>query len=367
MGRTKNLRDRLDGLGAHWSEEATYEVVEHYGDPRGEYDAVGDGGLAIVERGERETLVVYGPDAIPWLQGLVTGDLHELVDEGNGQRNAWVNTTGRFVGEARLLHLPELLFFDLEAGTLGNGLMSHLRRHIILEDVTLDDRSDASARITLVGEPAAAALEELAEWQHDIAERPPFFGTWGRWKGEDLILQRQVWSDLPCFDVTCDVAAAEALIEALRQLDDGAVMMGRQAFEILRIEAGVPRFGVELHEKVIPLEAAFDDAVAYDKGCYLGQEIIARLDTLGTPAKLLRRVILEGDDVPEPETEVFPADGKGRKIGHVESAVMSPRFDAPLALAFVKRGHNDVGAQVRIGEAKGRLEALKQIGAPDSE
>lgn len=328
MGRTEELEIRLTELGAHWIEGSTAKVVEHYGDPGAEYSAIADGALGIMERGERETVVLSGSDTIPWLQGLVTGDLHELVDEGNGQRNAWVNTTGRFVGEARLLHLPELLFLDLEAGTLSGGLMSHLRRHIILEDVTIVDRSEASARIGLYGESCAESLGDFAEWEHKISERPPFYGTWGRWRGEDIIAQRVVWSDLPGFELTCDVGAAESLIEALLEIDEQTLMIGEQTFETLRIEAGIPRFGVELHEKVIPLEASFDDAVAFDKGCYLGQEIIARLDTLGTPAKLLRRVILDGGNVPKRRPTYFPPMVRAEKLA---------TWKAPLFLLDLRR------------------------------
>lgn len=364
MGRTTAMKEKLNELGAKWRSTPGRDAVDHFGDPQGEYAALADGKLAIMERGERDTLILSGDDVIPWLQGLVTGDLHALVDEGNGQRNAWVNTTGRFVGEARLLHLPQMLFADLEAGALAGGLLSHLRRHIILEDVAIDDRSEQSARIGVYGEPAPAVVDQLANWQHSPADRPLFFGSWGRWKGQDLIVQHVQWNDYPGFEITCDVAQAPALVDALTAIDDSAHWMGHQAFEIHRLEAAIPRYGVELHDRVIPLEATFDDAIAFDKGCYLGQEIIARLDTLGKPAKLLRQVILDTDDVPTPKTEVYREDGEGRKIGHVESAVYSPRFEAALALAFVKRGHNDPGATITVDGHQGTLAPIHAFEAP---
>lgn len=365
MGRSEAIEKRLEARGATWISDGDVPVVDHCGDPDAEYRAVVDGGLAAIERGERETLVITGADAVPWLQGLVTNDLHRLVDEGNGQRNAMVNTTGRFVGEVRILHVPELLVLDLEAGTLGGGLLSHLRQHVIMEDVELDDRSEATWRLGVYGERAATVLGEFADWEHDLADRPLFYGSWARWQGRDLIAQRVVWSEVPGFELSCAVEDAADVLEGLKESVDDLPLFGHRTFETLRIESGVPRFGVELHDKIIPLEAGFYDAIDFDKGCYLGQEIIARLDTLGTPAKLLRRVVVDGDEVPKEGTSIYPVEGSDRAIGSVESATYSPAFDAPVALAYIKRKHNEIGNEVRVGEGdlRGRLDDILEVGA----
>lgn len=361
MARTKTTKQYLDDRGAQWSDDDGLQRAEHYGEPDREYAAVVDEGLGIIDRGERDVLVISGDDAVPWLQGLVTNDLHGLVEEGNGHRNAFVNTTGRFVGETRILHLPRMLLLDLEPGNLDEGLYAHLRQHVILEDVELADRSDTSTRLGLYGQRAASVLTELADWEHDLSQRPAFFGTWSRWRGRDLIAQRVIWNRQPGFEICCDVETAVPLLEALDEKLGVLPLFGHRTFETLRIEDGVPRFGAELHDRVIPLEADFDDAIAYDKGCYLGQEIIARLDSRGVPAKRLRRVVLETDEVPEGGVSVRSDDDKEKKIGHVESAVFAPRFDAPVALAFVKRNYNDLGNTVRIEGAEGRLEPLMTL------
>ena len=356
MGRERGIRGWLEERGATWTQAGGAKVVSDYGDWRAEYAAIADDGLGIVERGERETLVISGDDTIPWLQGLVTGDLHDLVHEGSGHRNAWVNTTGRFVGEGRFLHLPQLLMVDLEAGALGGGLMGHLRHHIIMEDVRLDDRSEATWRVGLYGEEATRVVAALAKWAHPLEDRPPFSGSWARWRGQDLVVQRMVWMEAPGFEISCAAGAAQTLMEGLEEAAGKMPLVGEQAFEALRVEAGIPRFGRELHERVIPLEASYEDAISYEKGCYLGQEIIARLDTLGTPAKLLRRLIFPADaDVPEQGAKILPPDGEGRPIGTVESVAYSPAAGHPVALAYIKRNHNEIGAEVRVGELIARL------------
>jgi folate-binding protein YgfZ len=169
------------------------------------------------------------------------------------------------------------------------------------------------------------------------------------------------WSELLSFDIFASPEAIAKLLPVLEEMEPDLSLIGHQAFETLRIETGIPRFKMELHEKVIPLEAGFEDAIGFEKGCYLGQEIIARLDTLGTPAKMLRRVILEGDEVPEKGTPVHKSGGEGRKIGDVESAVYSPKYGAPVALAFVKRKYNEVDGEVEVEGIRGRLKPLWEM------
>lgn len=314
-------------------------------------------GLGLFDRTPRDTLVITGEDAVPWLQGLVTSDLIRLQEEGSGQRTSFVNTKGRFVGEARILHLPELLFLDLEAGALEGGLLSHLRRQIINEKVKLADRSAQTARIGVVGEHAATLLKEFGTWIGDLELLKPFCGTWGERDGEDLIVSRAMWSLEPYFELSFPMERHDEFLEILGDLTTGIPLLHPRTFEILRTEAGIPRYGVELHEKVIPLEAGYQDAIAYDKGCYLGQEIIARLDTLGTPARELRLVVLDGDEIPAAGTDVFVPD-RDKPVGTVESAVYSPHFEAPLAFAFVKRNFNDLDTEVLVLGQRGRLASL---------
>ena len=247
-------------------------------------------------------------------------------------------------------------------------MRSHLNNHILMEKVTLDDRSDHTARIGVYGRHTHDLLGQLGNWSTDPEDIPPFHGAWTRWRGEDLIAHHSPWMEAPGLEIICAAGVAPDLLEHLEHLFDGDRMptFGHQAFEVLRIEAGIPRHGVELDDRVIPLEATFDDAIDYDKGCYLGQEIIARLDTLGTPAKLLRKVHLDTPVAPEPDTDVLPEDGEGRAIGSVKSSIFSPQSGCAVAMAFIKRGHNDIGHTVRIGDQLGTLAPLTNFQDPST-
>ena len=349
--RIDAFKKRLDGHGAQWMEWRGEQVVQHFGDPDEEYRAVRSGGVGLADHSWRDTLVVMGSDSVPWLQGLVTSDLLELAEEGSGQLTTAVNNTGRLIAEARVLHMPEMLLLDLEPGILGDFL-PHLRRHIITEDVQLVDRSEATARLSLYGHDAADLLDRLGETVRPVSALGPFEATWGALGDEDIVVQRVPTAGEPGFDVSC---ATEAALRVWNSLAEHATPIGFEPLETLRIEAGVPRFGKELTEKRIPLEAGLEHAISFDKGCYLGQEIIARLDTLGTPARLLRTLVFDGGAAPNEGASV---ERDQRSVGEVVSSVWSPLLEAPIALAYVKRDHNDIGNEVEVEGRTARVAAL---------
>jgi len=346
MGRTDAFRQMLDDLGADWTERAGAAVVSRYTDVDAEYEAIAGAGFAVVDRSERELVVCTGVDVVELLQGLVTSDVFALAEPGAGQATCAVDVNGRMVGDARLLHVEDMLLMDLEPGLIADGFVAHFRGNVISEDARFTDRSGATARIGVFGAGAASALTGLIDLAHDPAELADWSATWGTRDGVDLIVQRVRWTSAPGFEIVCGVDEAAGVLDAL--IASGGTPAGFEALETHRVEAGIPRWGAELDRRVIPLEAGLDDALSFDKGCYLGQEIIARLDTLGEPARRLRTLVLEGDHVPERGTDVTDDD---KTVGEVRSAVYSPAIGAPIALAYLKRKHNDPGLQVRVGDA----------------
>ncbi len=355
MSRTEQFKRRLDELGAKWRTWRDVEVVSDFGDPDKEYHAVRGEGLGLADRSWRETLVVMGSDAVPWLQGLVTSDLVELAEEGSGQLTTAVNHVGRLIAEARVLHMPEMLVLDLEPGVLHDEFLSHLRRHIITEDVKLVDRSEQTARIGLFGERAAEVLDRVCETERRVSSLDEYDGTWGAMGAEDVVIQRVPLTGAPGFDVSCASQAAHRVWNTLLSAGEQMVPVGFDTLETLRIEAGVPRFGKELTDERIPLEAGLDHAISFNKGCYLGQEIIARLDTRGTPARLLRTIVLDGGAAPRDGAEV---ERDGKVVGEIVSSVWSPLLEKPIALAYVKRNHNDIGTEVEVETRPARVEGL---------
>jgi folate-binding protein YgfZ len=358
--RPDAFRHRLEGLDVTWDNEdpeAEYSVAAEFDDPDRAYWAVRQQGAGLADRSERETLVISGDDTVEWLQGLITGNLLNLIQEGSGLWTPFPNAKGRMVADARILHLPQMLYLDLEPGTIEGGLMAHLRQHIIMEDVTLSDRSEQTARFGLFGPRAAAILEQAGQFKRDPAELDAYQGTWGAIAGKEVILQANPVSGGPGFDLSFDRADSLAIWDAVTEAGGGTLEpLGDETLETLRIEAGIPRFGVETDDSVIPLEANMDELIDFDKGCYVGQEIIARLDTLGTPAKKLRTLIFQGGAAPEPGADIENDDE--RSVGTVRSAAWSPLLDAPIALGYVKRNSNEPGTVLRVEGREARVERL---------
>jgi len=355
--RPEQYLERLDELGATWDEWNDAPVVRDYEEDDGEYWSIRRDGAGLVDRLERETLVITGDEAVPWLQGLVTSDLLELKEAGAGQLSLATDVNGRVVSDLRILHLPEMLFIDLEPGTLGGGLYSHLEQQIIMEDVELSDRTSSTGRVGVFGPAAAEVVGRLGDWERRVGDLDEFDGTWG-WVGdEDVVLQQVRLTGGPGFDLSFDRSAAAEIWDALERAGGEEVRpAGHQALETARIEASVPRFGAELDEEIIPLEAGLGEHVDFEKGCYTGQEVIARLDTLGTPAKKLRTLVFDGGAAPEVGADV---EHDGRDVGEVVNAVWSPLVEAPIGLAYIKRGANEVGTSV---EVEGRGADVEDLG-----
>ena len=360
--RPENFVERLEELGAEWGESEQGPIVEAFGDGDKEYWAVRSESAGLVDRSERETLVLTGEDAVPWLQGLVTSDLLDLQEPGSGLWTCATNVNGRMVGDMRVMHVPEMLLVDLEPGVLEGGLLDHLKQQIILEDVELDDRTETTGRIGVFGRRAADVLGRAGQWETAPSEIAEFDGTWGVVGGDDVIIQSRRWTGGPGFDLYFERGRSRAVWEGVMEAGGDEIRpVGARAMETLRIEAGVPRFGVETHEKIIPLEANLGELISFEKGCYVGQEIIARLDTRGTPAKRLRTLIFEGGAAPHEGAEL---EADGRDAGEVVSAAWSPLLEAPIALAYVKRNVNDPGTQVDV---EGRVARVELTGYPLAE
>ncbi len=349
------LGDR-EAAGEEWNEQP---VVADFDDEDAEYWAIRRDGAGLVDRMARGTLVITGEEAVPWLQGLVTSDLLDLQEPGAGLWTTATDVNGRIVADLRVLHVPEMLVVDVEPGVLQETLYAHLDQQIIMEDVELSDRSASTGRIGVFGADASEIIEEAGTWEASIGGLAAFDGTWGRMDGRDVIVQHIRWVGEPGFQLTIDREAAADVWRALERAGGERIQpAGATAVETARIEAGVPRYGEELDDDVIPLEAGLRDQISFEKGCYTGQEVIARLDTLGEPAKKLRTLVFDGGAAPRIGASV---EREGREVGDVASSVWSPLMETPIALAFVKRGAYQLGETV---EVEGREAEVRELGEP---
>ena len=286
-------------------------------------------GCGLFDRSERGKLALTGSQAKTFLQGQVSNDV-EALEPGRGCYAAFLTPKGKMLGDVRILDTGDELLLDTERVAL-QPLFNMIRRFSIGYDVQLHKRTLERGLLSLLGPDAAVVggAEELAatEDSHAAVEI-------------DGVPARVIRTDLGV-DLLCDAADTDALTAALAAR--GAEPISEAVADCVRIEHGRPRYGIDIDDSVIPQEAALNDrAVSFTKGCYVGQETVARLFYRGKPNRSLRGLRLSA---PAPAgAEIRFGD---RVVGHLASVADSPSL-GPVALALVRR-EAETGSAVTVG------------------
>jgi len=284
----------------------------------------------LVDRSERGKLALTGAGAKAFLHGQVTNDVLGL-EPGTGCYAAFLTPKGKMLGDLRILDLGDELWLDTERASL-QALFDMIRRFKIGYEVELHKRTLECALLSLVGPRArqVAGALELPSAEHASMR--------ARRGGADVVLV----ATADGIDAICAAEDAGAVRAAF--VEAGAVEVPEAAAEVLRVEAGRPRYGIDLDDTVIPQEAGLNErAVSFTKGCYVGQETVARLYYRGKPNRHLRGLRLDG----EARTGDVLRLGE-REVGRVGSVADSPRLGR-IALALVRR-EAEPGAQLAVGD-----------------
>jgi folate-binding protein YgfZ len=309
-------------------------------------------GAAFFDESFRGRLWIAGRDRAKFLQGMVTQDVKALAP-GEGALACALTIKGKIVSDMRVFSLADAFFLDLPEGRAG-PLATHFRKFVIMAQVAIEDVSDRFAALAIEGPRARAALEAALGTQLPdlaplgIAALP-----------EGLFLARVSISGAPGFRLFAPREAAPALAAAL--IAAGALRISAMAADWLRIEGGTPAYGKDLDENTLPQEAGLEAAaISYTKGCYLGQETIARLHFLGHVNRTLSGLVFEGPEpAPVAGTPLF-AEG-GKEVGRVTSPGFSAVLSRPVALGYLRREANAPGTVVASGDPAGRKATVRGL------
>jgi folate-binding protein YgfZ len=346
------LHEFHQGLNARFAEVNGMEVVNDYGDPSSEHAGLFTS-VGVLDLSFRSRLCLTGADRQKFLNGQVTNNVKDLK-AGEGCYAALVNAKGRMQSDLNIYVLEDEILLDFEPG-LADAVTQRLEKYIIADDLQVVDVAPHYGLLSVQGQKAGEGVRQL-ELGVDPPTKPmSIVSRMDSAFGEIYCvnLRRIGMSGFDLFIPTASLGAvADLLVTAAKRM--GGRACGWQALEIARIEAGLPRFGVDMDETNLPPEAGIEErAISYTKGCYIGQEVIARIRTYGQVAKALRGLRLAED------LKSLPARGEklfkdGREVGHVTSAVASPCLNANIALAYVRREHNKIGTglALRHGEAE---------------
>jgi folate-binding protein YgfZ len=295
-------------------------------------------GCGLLDRSERGKLALTGAGAVEFLNGQVTNELASLRP-GEGRYAAFLTAKGKMLGDLRILAVgddgdgvPAELLLDTERSAL-QALFDMIRRFKVGYDVELHKRTVERGLLSLIGPAALSTAGAEA-----LADAPEHASIATEVDGAPVVAAR---TDVGV-DLICDAADTPRLTASL--LARGALAVSEQAAECLRIESGRPRFGIDIDDTTIPQEAGLNErAVSFTKGCYVGQETVARLHYRGKPNRHLRGLLLSAPAATGEELRLGE-----RGVGRVGSSVISPEL-GPIALALVRR-EAEPGATVSVGE-----------------
>lgn len=294
------------------------------------------GGIGWADCSARTRIEVTGADRATFLHSFCTNDVKRLAP-GQGCEAFVTNHQGKTIGHICITCQANRLLLETVAGQAA-ALMAHFDGFVIGEDIAFRDLTAETAEFLVAGAQASAALQQATGSEPPGEVHAHVLAKLG---GREVTIRRSDFAGPESFFIESTRAAAPAVQAAL---DSFATACQAEAVEIVRIEAGSPLFGQDIREDNLPQEIGRDaQAISFRKGCYLGQETVARIDALGHVNRTLVGVAFAGTTVPQPGCELLSAD---KPVGNVTSACYSPRAAAPLALAFVRRMQATAGTQL---------------------
>jgi folate-binding protein YgfZ len=302
----------------------------------------------------RGLVTVEGADRARWLDGMLTNQVATL-EPGRARSGCYallLTRIGRIVTDLHVIERGDAFWLECEAAAVA-PLLATLAKFVVADDVRLADRSPGWERLALEG-PASPRVFEAAAGEapglapdaadgFELAGTPVIAGAWGV-SGE------------PALQLFVPAGTGDVVYAALRRAGErhGLLEAGEDALEVLRIEAGTPRFGRELTESVLPAEAGLARAVSTTKGCYTGQEIVARMASRGEASHALAGLSLASEPLPAPGAAVTAG---ASRVGEVTSAALSASAGA-IALAYLRRAHAAPGTRLGVEGREARVTAL---------
>jgi folate-binding protein YgfZ len=334
----KALQDALTTAGARMGEYRGARTAADFGDVAREFAALRSG-LAVFDLSWRARLQITGEDRVRWLNGMVTNNVRDLAI-GRGVYAFLLNAQGRIQGDLYVYNRDASLVLDTDVSQAAR-LREIFEKYIIMDDVEITDAAETIA----IGVGGPRALEVL---QHAglVAELQPLQLQEAEWNGVRLSIVRS--DDVtPSFEIWLAPQDAATVWPAL--VSAGATPVGYEAVELMRIWSGRPRYGQDIRERDLPQETGQEQrALDYDKGCYVGQEIVERIHSRGAVHRMFTGFTVEGPPI-EPGTKISVA---GKDVGEITSSASIPAAEGErtVALGYIRREAATPGAKLDVGD-----------------
>jgi len=289
-----------------------------------EYNIIRTGGIGFYEQ-KRGLIAVWGKEAVQFLNGLVTNEVAK-IEEKVQITAAFPNAQGRLLAVVRILRRDDKFFFETETAT-HEKVFNNLFRFTFAGDFFVQDLSGNFRYFEISNFKSQISNPDFFEFQNDF--------------GANVFVPND---------------AAENFTSELKS--ENAVEISEELYEVLRIENGIPKYGVDADETTIVPELGIADLISYNKGCYIGQEIIARIHFRGHIAKQLTGLILEAEAKRGDELKLLD----GKNAGKITSVIFSPKLDRFIALAYVRYDYLAEGTELKIGGLSATVKDLPFVG-----
>ncbi len=334
-----------------------WQLPLHFGDPNVEYRALRHG-FGLIDLSNRGLIRVEGRDRQRFLNAMLSNNTADL-EPGQGCYATFLNPKGHMVTDLVVYADEASYLLEVEPHVVSTFLEA-IDFFVISEDVTFAVETEKWAAIGVQG-PKAPDVLAAVSGQEPLRDLAPYGSQPCQIESHDVWVARRSYTREPGYLLLAGLAAAEAVWTTIRQ--QGEVFEGRAvglaALDTLRIESGTPRFGIDMTDATIPVEANLQGAISYTKGCYVGQEVIARIDARGHVNRRLVGLLLGDAGLPEAGARIFSPQ---REVGWITSATQSPAMQQTIALAYVRREslEPDTALQVRTdaGDIPATVSAL---------
>mgnify|MGYP001620104113 CR=1 FL=1 len=341
---------------AAFGEVDGWEMPRVYENIKMEYLAA-KGTVAVIDRSQHGRLIVSGARRFDLLNRLTTNDLRQ-IGPGQGSHTVLLTDKGRLIDDLRLYARDGDYYLVTSPGNQLR-VKEHIEKLRFRDDVTLTDVTSATAMISLYG-PQSAHLLEGVTHAHHLAALAPHHHAEVAIGSAGFLAARTTEVGGAGFALIVKRGDAEVVWRALLTRGEayGTSPMGEEAYEMVRIEFGVPRFGREITADHNPLETRLDDAISWTKGCYIGQEVIARLDSRQKVSRLLVGLWLEPGPVPDAGSAIEDPARPGTPIGTLTSVAPSLDYRRVIGLAFVRNDLSAAGTRLVVAALDDRVDAV---------
>lgn len=350
-------------ISAHEQAEAEFQpyaevqIVSTFGEPQAEYAAIRKG-AALIDLPQRGILEVGGKDRLSFLNNLLTNQTWDKeskrgMDAGSGVYAFFLNRQGRVAADMNVLERGDRTLLEMDSRLIEPTRLT-FEKYIFTEQVTMTSRLGQMHEIALHGPTARAVIEEASG--QPLPDLAPMQSTLTAVFGMTSVVWRDDETGGPGYHLIVDVEQARPLWLSLLERFGKDQTLGKRrlrpagwaAFNATRIEAGRAMFGIDFDDSVLPAETGrFPRAVSLTKGCYLGQEIVARMHARAQVARQVVGIRMEDDALPIAGAEVF--DEQSNQVGIITSSTVSPVLsNAAIGLGMLKRGFIATGTVVHI-------------------